>query len=137
MKRGILKLIFLPWLIIPFSIIISQPLQFSKETIEVTIYDVYAIVNGVYTFNNKSKNVLNRTLFYPFPLNHSFSYPDSIFVSDLNNKNIPFTKSSSGIYFSIKVFPDSESTIKVYYLQRIFSDEIKYILISTQQTFAN
>lgn len=125
--------IFLFSIIITFSKTASQPLHFSKETIEVKIYDGYVVVNGVYTFNTKSRNVLTRTLYYPFPITHAFHYPDSIFVSDKNNKAIPFSKSSSGIFFSLNAIPDSETTINISYLQRILSDTMKYILTTTQQ----
>ena len=131
--KGTINLIFLSCIIISFSTTISKPLHFSKEKIDIKIDEGLAIVNGTYTFINKSKNVLTRTLFYPFPVDKSFIYPDSIFVSDQNNKPIPFTKSSSGIYFSITAFTDSEATVKVTYLQRITSNEMKYILTSTQQ----
>ena len=131
--KGMRNLIFLSSISIPFSTTISQPLYFSKEVIEIKICDGFAVVNGIYTFNCKSKNELTRTLFYPFYIDQSFSYPDSIFVSYKSNKTIRFTKSSAGIYFSITAAPDSETSINVTYLQRISSDEMKYILTSTQQ----
>ena len=130
--KKIVSLIFLFSIIITFSKTASQSLHFSKETIEVKIYNIFAEVNGIYTFNTNSQKELRRTLFYPFPVNE-YSFPDSIFITDLNNKTIPFKKTSSGIYFSITAISDSETTIKIFYRQRISSDEMRYILTSTQQ----
>jgi len=131
--NGIFKLIILSSLIISFKIALAQTLQFSSEAIEITISDGYAVVNGDYTFNNISENEINRTLFYPFPVSQSYPFPDSIFISDKNNKKIPFIKSSSGIYFSINIPSDSETAIKISYYQKLNSDEMKYILTSTQK----
>jgi hypothetical protein len=130
--KGILKIVFLSLLIISFEVALSQPLQFSEETIEIKIFEGFAIVSGDYTFVNKSSNKIVRSLYYPFPVSQSFPYPDSIFVNDLNNKPLSFSKSSSGVYFSIKVLPDSETTIKVTYKQKLTSREMKYILTSTK-----
>jgi len=131
--NGIFKLIILSSLNISFKIALAQTLQFSSEAIEITISDGYAVVNGDYTFNNISENEINRTLFYPFPVSQSYPFPDSIFISDKNNKKIPFIKSSSGIYFSINIPSDSETAIKISYYQKLNSDEMKYILTSTQK----
>ena len=130
--KGILNLTFLLFVALSHNIILSQPLQFAKEKIEIKIYNGYAVVTGDYTFINKNKKEITRTLFYPFPVNLSFSYPDTISVYDQNNKSVLFSKSSAGIYFGITVFTDSEATIKVKYTQRISSDTMKYILTSTQ-----
>jgi len=131
--KGISNLTFLLFFTLSYyNIILSQPLQFAKEKIEVKIYNGYAVVTGDYTFTNKNKNKLRSTLFYPFPVNQSHFYPDTISVYDQHNKTILFTKSSTGIYFRISVFPDSGTTISVKYSQRISSDTMKYILTSTQ-----
>ena len=130
--KGLLNIIFLFQIALSNNTILPQPLLFSEEAIEIKIYDGYTIVNGDYTFKNKSKNELTRALFYPFPVNLTSSYPDSIFVFVQDNKAISFTRSSTGIHFSIKVLPDSETTIKVSYRQKLTSEEMKYILTSTQ-----
>ena len=130
--KGNLNLTFLLFIALSHNIILSQPLQFAKEKIEVKICDGYAVVTGDYIFINKNKKEITRTLFYPFPVNLSFSYPDTISVYDQNNKSISFTKSSAGIYFGVKVPADSETKVNVKYSQRISSDTMKYILTSTQ-----
>jgi hypothetical protein len=131
--KGILSLIFSLPIFIPFNITSAQPLQFSKEYIEIRISEDYSFINGAYTFSNNSNDIITRTLFYPFPVSKTNSYPDSIFVFNKDNKEIPFAKSSSGIYFTIEALPHSETVIKVLYVQKLFSDEMKYILTSTQQ----
>jgi hypothetical protein len=131
--KGISNLTFLLFFTLSYcNIILSQPLQFAKEKIEVKIYNGYAVVTGDYTFTNKNKNKLRSTLFYPFPVNQSYFYPDTISVYAENNESISFTKSSTGVYFGIKVPADSETTVKVRYSQRISLDTMKYILTSTQ-----
>ena len=130
--KGILKLTFFLLIAPLYNITLSQPLQFAKEKIEVKINEGYSVVTGNYTFLNKNKNELSSTLFYPFPVSLSLSYPDTISVYNQNNKAIPFTKSSAGIYFNIKMSADSEATVNVKYCQKISSDTMKYILTSTQ-----
>ena len=130
--KGISNLSFILFIVLPYNIILCQPLQFAKEKIEVKIYNDYSVVTGKYTFNNVSKNDLGTTLFYPFPVNSSYFYPDTISICDQDNKSTSFAKSSTGIYFVIKVPADSEAVIKVKYSQRISSDTMKYILTSTQ-----
>lgn len=131
-SKGIIKWIFLSSIIISFGKSISQPLQFSEERIEIKIYDGYAIVNGNYSFKNNSIQMLNRTLFYPFPVSESFPYPDSIYIFNYNEA-VSFSKSSTGIYFSITVLTDSVTSVRISYRQKINSDEMKYILTSAQQ----
>jgi len=124
--------VFLLLVDIPFQQLKPQPIRFSEENIEILINDEYAIVNGKYTFRNKSNEEVNRTLFYPFPINQFLTYPDRIEVFDQDNKIIPFSKSSSGMYFSLIVPPKEESIIKVTYSQKLLSNEMKYILTTTQ-----
>ncbi len=131
--KGFFNLTFLLLITLSYNIILSQPLQFAKEKIEIKIHNSYSIVTGDYTFVNKNKSELSTTLFYPFPLNPFLSYPDTIIVYDANHKSILFTKSLDGIYFNIKVPIDSETTIKVKYSQKFSSNTMKYILTSTQK----
>jgi hypothetical protein len=130
--KGILKLTFFLLTALSYNITLSQPLQFAKEKIEVKINEGYSVVTGNYTFLNKNKNELRSTLFYPFPVSLSLSYPDTISAYDQNHKAIPFTKSSAGIYFNIRMPADSETTVNVKYCQKTSSDTMKYILTSTQ-----
>ena len=59
-------------------------------------------------------------------------YPDSIQVFDLDNKPVPYKKSSKGVHFGVTVPPDSEISVKVKYSQKLLSNEMLYILKTTQ-----
>ena len=132
---GTLNLTFLLFFTLSYyNIILSQPLQFAKEKIEVKVFNGYSVVTGDYTFINKNKKEITRTLFYPFPVNNLFFFPDTISVYDQNNKSISFTKSSAGIYFGIKVPADSETTVKVKYSERIASDMMNNIFLHQLKT---
>ncbi len=78
--KGILNLTFLLFFTLSYyNIILSQPLQFAKEKIEVKVFNGYSVVTGDYTFINKNKKEITRTLFYPFPVNNLFFSPGHYF----------------------------------------------------------
>jgi hypothetical protein len=114
------------------NVVLSQTFQFIRESIEIVIGNDYTTVTGVYEFRNNSNQDITRSLFFPFPINDVLHYPDSIQVFDEKNNSILFKKSSKGIHFSISSPPNSEISIKVKYTQRFLSNEVRYILKSTQ-----
>ncbi len=114
------------------NVVLSQTFQFTREGIEIIIAIDYAAVTGIYQFRNNSNQDITRSLFYPFPVKDVLLYPDTIQVFDEKNNSIIFRKSSKGIRFSISCAPDTETSVKVHYIQRLLSNEMQYILKSTR-----
>ena len=111
-----------------------QPLQFLGEKIEVTIHEKYAEVRGQYHFQNRAKQEISRTLFYPFVINENLPYPDSISVIRVQDeKIIPFKQQISGVHFSIIIPPESSTIYQVFYLQKTPVCKMEYILTTTQR----
>jgi hypothetical protein len=130
MKRHFILVSLL--LVICSNISFSQTFQFTRETIEILIDSNHAAVTGIYHFRNNWNQELTRSLFYPFPISDILFYPDIIQVFNSDNNPLPFKKSSKGIQFNITSQPNSEISVKVKYSQRFLSDEMQYILKSTQ-----
>lgn len=108
--------------------------QFVKEKIEITVENNSCLIEGDYYFRNKHSIPIKRSLFYPFPIDSTMLYPDSINVFDVqNNKNISFFRAKTGIYFSIVIPPGKTVLYKVSYRQKTTNNKIEYILTSTQK----
>ena len=118
--------------IVNLNFLQGQSFQFIRESIDIVIGDKYAAVTGIYYFRNNFNQEITKPIFYPFPINNILPYPDSIRVFDLKDNLIHFNKSSNGIHFTVYVPADSEISIKVKYSQKLLSNEMMYILKTTQ-----
>jgi len=107
--------------------------QFAGEKIEITIHDNYCSVKGTYTFRNNHSESIKRMLFYPFPIDSTLLFPDSIKISNVKkNKNISFVDAKTGIYFPIDVPAGKTVVYQVFYTQQTCTNKFEYILTSTQ-----
>lgn len=112
----------------------SQIPQFVKEKIELTIYEDVCRIEGHYIFRNNETTHIKRSLFYPFPIDSTLFYPDSIKIINVKeNENISFIQSKSGIYFPIEILAKKAVFYKVIYSQKVKNNQIEYILTSTQK----
>lgn len=108
--------------------------QFVQEKIEITIEDDYCRIEGDYYFRNNFSSTIKRQLFYPFPIDSTMFYPDSVKVTDLQkSKNITFITAKTGIYFPIEISPQKILSYKVIYWQKITNNKIEYILTTTHK----
>ncbi len=106
---------------------------FVKEVIEIDILGDQCIINGSYYFKNISKEpILNRVLFYPFPVDSNISYPDSIVVFNPHNKQVPYSKTNNGIFFKINITSMSTECYTVKFYQKTTIEKYVYILSTTQ-----
>lgn len=115
------------------SIVLSQSINFKKEKIEISVKDNHCTLTGYYFFENNDLKDKTQTIYYPFVINNSLPYPDSIFVFDNSTlKTLPFRKLKEGIIFDINIPPGSITQIKVQYRQNLIDNYFEYILTTTQ-----
>jgi len=127
-----LKVILL--LLISFSPIYADGLQFFREDITFEIKDNFFIVDGYYYFKNNSNNIIKERLFYPFPQKEIYGEVDLVFASDYKHdlRNTKLHIRGNGASFMVEVQPDSVSIMHVGYRQKIISNQAEYILETTQ-----
>jgi hypothetical protein len=112
----------------------SQSLHFVQEEIELTIGEENCLVCGKYYFSNQSPEEVNRAIYYPFYIDDSTLYPDSITVTDaIKNERIYFSKLSKGILFTIHLDPESIAIIEVTFIQKTLANKMEYILTTTKK----
>ena len=136
MKISIIKfLVFLPITVFIYSDIgFCQLPQFVREKIEITVKGDFCRIEGDYYFQNNQSSPLKRTLFYPFPIDSTMKYPDSIKVIDVQkSNNISFIHSKTSIYFPIEIPARKTVLYKVIYWQKTTNNKIEYILTTTQK----
>lgn len=111
----------------------SQNLQFFRERIELDVEDTTCTVNGYYYFKNESGKAVKLTLYYPFIINDSLPYPDSISVSNyFNQQTIGFQKTKDAIRFPVSIPAKSIMAYKVTYRQQTPARKMEYILTTTK-----
>ena len=111
----------------------SQSLNFQKEKIEITVCEYYCTVTGTYYFENAGLFSTKNIIYYPFIINETLPFPDSICVFDLrNNTSVEFKTTSRGILFNILVPPNSVLSCRVFYRQKTPRQKMEYILTSTK-----
>ena len=115
-----------------FSTIEAQSISFKKEIIEVKIIKDFCTLTGDYFFENDSFNIEETQIYYPFVINNSLLFPDSISVYNISTmQSLPFKILKDGVSFSIKVKPNSIIQLKVTYKQKILNNYFEYILTTT------
>jgi len=106
---------------------------FEKEVIEIDILEDQCVTTGSYYFKNHSEQpILNRVLFYPFPVDSNISYPDSIVVFNPHNKQVSYSKTYNGIFFKINITSMSTECYTVKFYQQTSNKKYEYILSTTQ-----
>lgn len=112
----------------------SQLPQFVGEKIEITLDSARFHINGDYFFKNTSSTPIKRNLFYPFPIDSGFSFPDSISVfSNQKNENISFIQVKNGISFPLEIPPKETVLFNVFYSQSTVNNKAEYILTTTKK----
>jgi len=120
--------------VIIYAQVNGQSLQFTRERIEIKIQDNNCCVMGKYYFTNNTSRVIQHMMYYPFVVNQSLPFPDSMLVDDEGtNSIVPFRKSENGILFSIAISPMASKIYKVTYYQRTPDNFMEYILTTTRQ----
>lgn len=129
-SKIIITIIFI-W--IGVSPISAQPLDFFRETIQITVKDSSCVLSGMYYFRNTGEAPIRRMMFYPFPVSEGFPYPDSVEVVNLSNdEKTPFKKTEKGGYFPIKISSKDTTIYRIIYHQQTPSNKMEYILTTTK-----
>lgn len=116
------------------SVIISQPLNFYKEKIEINVEDNYCNLSCHYYFANTDSLTTNTTIMYPFIVNDSLPFPQKISVKNENdNTYLKYVTESAGILFQIHVLAKDTVVITVGFTQQTPYKVMEYILTTTSE----
>ncbi|MDP4276285.1 MAG: hypothetical protein Q8914_01495 [Bacteroidota bacterium] len=121
------------WLLF-FSVTLCLPAQtkvaFFEEHIDFKLDREHFSVNGIYSFRNRTKELVVQRISFPFA--SEAGTVDSIRVLDLNClKAVPFMKSGNAIYFELNVQPEDTLAVQIAYRQKALAKNT-YILTSTR-----
>lgn len=112
----------------------AQSIDFFRENIEIELHDHSVSLNGTYYFRNASELPISVLLNYPFIVNDSLPFPDSITVFDrIHSAPIKHSNSSSAIIFPLEMPAKSIIIIDIFFNQKAIYNEFEYILLTTQK----
>jgi len=104
-------------------------------------------VRGMYHFTCSAKQPLMASMFYPFPLDSTHLYPDSIEVRMPNAERRStdsgvrssalelrtFVRQDSGVSFRMRFRPNVEDSFFAYYRQPLKTNSATYIVTTTRK----
>ena len=104
-------------------------------------------VRGVYHFKCWAKEPLVASVFYPFPLDSTHLYPDSIELRTANAERRStdsesqhselgvrsFMRQDSGVSFRMRFGPETEDSFFAYYRQPLKANSATYIVTTTRK----
>jgi hypothetical protein len=132
----------------------EPPVHFAREEISMDVRTGTLEVRGKYHFMCSAKEPLVASLFYPFPLDSTHLYPDSIDVRTPNvDRRTPnagvrmpdsvvrrselavrsFTRQDSSVSFRMQFRPGAEDSFFAYYRQRLKTNSATYIVTTTRK----
>jgi hypothetical protein len=114
-------------------------IEFFRERVEMkitgTVESSYRLnISGIYYFRNPTDVESNSLIYYPFPLEVGFHYPEEITVVEIGERgeeSIFFIKAEEGVVFPLRITPNSIITFKVCYSQKVDKPEARYITTTT------
>lgn len=104
--------------------IFSQSLDFCREIINIEVHPDSSVLIGEYFFCKESN--INTQILYPFAINDSLSFPDSIAIFDEDGKKIKSHNRKEAAVFQLK-----SNYFKAYYSQKTKKNYFEYILVTT------
>jgi hypothetical protein len=132
----------------------ASPVHFAREEIAMDVRPGTLEVRGMYHFTCSASEPLVASVFYPFPLDSTHLYPDSIEIRMSNadgrtpdaGVRIPdsavrrsefaarsFTRQDSGVAFRMRFRPGTEDSFFAYYRQPIRTNSATYIVTTTRK----
>ena len=105
-----------------------SPVHFAREEIVMDVRPGALEVRGMYHFTCSAKEPLVVSVFYPFPLDSTHLYPDSIEIREHG-----FQKQDSGIAFRMRFRPEAEDSFFAYYRQPLKINSATYIVTTTRK----
>ena len=85
-------------------------------------------VRGMYHFKSSAKEPLVASVCYPFPLDSTHPYPDSI---DIRQHGLH--RQDSGVSFRMQFRPAAEDSFFAYYRQPLKTNSATYIVTTTRR----
>lgn len=108
----------------------QSPIDFSSEFIDFKIDKHSFIINGLYTFINKTSNDMSFAIAFPFAVETYLV--DSIRLYDVTQlKELSFNKLNKGISFKVFLLAHDTSFINIFYRQPL-EEKNTYILTTTK-----
>ena len=133
----------------------GSPVHFAREEIAMDVKPGTLEVRGTYHFTCSAKEPLVASLFYPFPLDSTHLYPDSIEIrmpnADRQTPNdaasltlalsqreregvrVSFVRQDSGVSFHMQFRPGAEDSFFAYYRQPLKTNSATYIVTTTRK----
>jgi hypothetical protein len=113
----------------------GQELSFYKEDITFALDREYFTVDAFYWFTNQSDMRCENIIYYPFGNSSEKEKVDSVEVYNISQNIIPkiINRSNNGFSFLLNIAGRDTEVYHIKYFQKIASDSVRYILISTQQ----
>jgi hypothetical protein len=125
-----------------------SPVHFAREEIAMDVKLGALEVRGMYHFTCSAKEPLVASVFYPFPLDSTHLYPDSIELRTPNDAapltltlsqreregvRVSFVRQDSGVAFRMRFRPETEDSFFAYYRQRLKTNSATYIVTTTRR----
>jgi hypothetical protein len=106
----------------------TGPVHFAREEIAMDVRPGVLEVRGTYHFTCSAREPLVASMFYPFPLDSTHLYPDSIDI-----RQHGFQKQDSGVSFRMRFRPNAEDSFFAYYRQPLRVNSATYIVTTTRK----
>jgi len=106
----------------------ESPVHFAREEIAMDVRPGTLELRGMYHFTCSAKQPLVASLFYPFPLDSTHLYPDSIEI-----RQHGFQRQDSGVSFRMQFRPGAEDSFFAYYRQPLKASSATYIVTTTRK----
>jgi hypothetical protein len=115
--------------------IYGQEISFYREDITFALDRNHFTVDAFYWFANQSDRNCEKIIYYPFGNSSEKEQVDSVEVCNISQNIIPkiVNRSKNGFSFLLGIAARDTAVYHIKYIQKIASDSVKYILISTQQ----
>jgi hypothetical protein len=108
----------------------TQPVEFIREHVSVLVGDESIFVVGTYLLRNPAPRNRIQPLSYPFPVDSTHLFPDSISVT-YRQQPVEYTVGEDWITFSVELPAGDQAGFRVTYRQACLDNSACYILTST------
>jgi hypothetical protein len=108
----------------------TQPVEFIREHVTLLISSESIVVEGIYLLRNSAPMDRIQSLTYPFPVDSTHTFPDSISVT-YQQHPVEFAVKENRIVFSLEIPAGEQAGFRVVYRQPCLDNSACYILTST------
>jgi hypothetical protein len=108
----------------------ARPVEFIREHVTLSISDSTIAVEGFYLLRNTTSRNRIQPLDYPFPVDSTHLFPDSISVT-YRQQPVDYAVKVDRITFSVEVPAGEQEGFRVRYRQTCLDNSACYILTST------